>query len=51
MQRLLDDGVDAFVEIGPGKALIGMVKRVAKDAKLLNVEDAASLDTTIGALR
>ena len=51
MQRLVQDGVDVFVEIGPGKALIGMMKRVAKDAKHLNVEDAASLDATIGGLQ
>jgi len=51
---LLSNGVTRFVEVGPGKALIGMVKRVpgfnADTMKLLNVEDAASLDATLGAL-
>lgn len=47
---LTGEGVDRFVEIGPGKALTGMVKRMAKGATLLNVEDQASLDQTLPAL-
>ncbi len=51
VERLLAEGVDTFVEIGPGKALSGMIKRMTKDAKLLNVEDVASLNATVEALR
>lgn len=55
IQFLIAQGVTTFVEVGPGKALIGMVKRTpgfdAATMKLLNVEDAASLDATIVALR
>ncbi|MFZ9886820.1 MAG: ACP S-malonyltransferase [Myxococcota bacterium] len=47
---LLAQGVDRFVEVGPGKALSGMLKRMAKDAKFMNVEDPASLDATLCAL-
>ncbi len=46
-QLLVESGVDRFVEIGPGKALSGMVKRMAKGASLLNVEDEASLAATL----
>jgi len=36
-------GVGRFVEIGPGKVLSGLIKRIAKDAAVQNIEDAASL--------
>lgn len=53
--RLLGEGVETFVEVGPGKVLCGLVKAIAKDAgkevKLLNVEDQASLQTTIEAFQ
>ena len=44
------DGYDTFVEIGPGKVLSGLVKRIAKDAKVLNVEDQKSMNETLHAL-
>ncbi len=51
VQRMLADGVDTFVEVGPGKVLNGIVKRMNKETKLGNVEDAASLDAAIETLR
>jgi [acyl-carrier-protein] S-malonyltransferase len=44
------DGYDTFIEIGPGKVLSGLVKRIAKDAKVLNVEDQKSMTDTLGVL-
>ncbi len=47
-------GVTGFVEVGPGKALVGMVKRtpgLIEGSKLLNVEDDKSLAATLAALR
>ncbi len=37
-------GVTRFVEVGPGKVLTGLVRRIAPDAEVANVEDPASLD-------
>jgi [acyl-carrier-protein] S-malonyltransferase len=52
---LFAEGVETFVEVGPGKVLVGLVKAIAKEAgkevKLLNVEDQTSLQTTLEALQ
>jgi [acyl-carrier-protein] S-malonyltransferase len=41
--RMTDDGIDAFVEFGPGRVLAGLVRRIRKDARVLSVGDAAGL--------
>jgi [acyl-carrier-protein] S-malonyltransferase len=43
VQKMAELGVERFVEIGPGKVLSGLVKRIFKDAETRNVEDIASL--------
>jgi len=43
MQLLMSHGVDTFVEAGPGKVLSGLMRQINRDVKMLNVEDAASL--------
>ncbi len=43
-------GVTRVVELGPGKVLCGIVKRIAKDIETFNVEDSASLEKTLAAL-
>jgi [acyl-carrier-protein] S-malonyltransferase len=50
MQLLLGEGVGTFVELGPGKVLSGLIRQTNRDAKCLNVEDAASLEATRAAL-
>ena len=44
------EGFDTFIEVGPGKVLSGLVKRIAKDAVIRNVEDRKSLQETLSAL-
>ncbi len=55
VSKLLAEGVETFVEVGPGKVLCGLVKAIAKEAgkevKLLNVEDSASLQAAVEALQ
>ena len=48
--KMIEDGVDTFVEVGPGKALSGFIKKVSKEVKIFNVEDMASLNKTLEGL-
>ena len=50
INTLTAGGFDTFIEVGPGKVLSGLVKRIAKDAKVLNVEDQKSLNDALAAL-
>jgi [acyl-carrier-protein] S-malonyltransferase len=50
MRYLLAQGFTRFIELGPGTALTGFMKRISKDVQMLNVSDAASLETTVAAL-
>jgi [acyl-carrier-protein] S-malonyltransferase len=50
INRMTEQGYDTFIEIGPGKVLSGLVKRIARDAKVMNVEDQKSMGETLGAL-
>lgn len=50
MRFLLAQGYTRFIELGPGTALSGFMKRIDKTAQMLNVADAASLEATVKAL-
>lgn len=50
LRRMLADGVDTFVEIGPGKTLCGFVKKITKDVSVYHVEDMQSLEEVKAAL-
>src|SRR5256885_8160105 len=47
MRFLLGQGFNRFIELGPGSALSGFMKRINKDAQMLNVTDVASLEQTL----
>ncbi len=50
VERLLREGVDTFVEVGPGKVLTGLIRRIAPAARTLPVEDMAGLEAAVSAL-
>ena len=50
VQAMERAGVTKVIELGPGKVLCGLVKRISKSIECLNVEDPASLDKTLAAL-
>jgi [acyl-carrier-protein] S-malonyltransferase len=49
INRLLDEGVTSFIEVGPGKVLSGLVRQISRQSQILNVEDVQSLDATAAA--
>lgn len=51
IEKMVENGVEIFIEIGPGKVLAGLNKKIAPEAKVFNVFDKASLDATIASLK
>jgi len=47
---IADSGIDTFIEVGPGKVLSGLIKRIEPSAKIFNVEDEKSLNNTLSSL-
>lgn len=50
IQRMLADGIDTFIEVGPGRALSGFVKKIDRKARCLQVSDVPSLQNTLAEL-
>ena len=50
IRDMIDKKVETFIEVGPGKALRGFVRKIDRSKTLLNVEDLASLKVTIDKL-
>lgn len=51
VKKMLELGVDTFIEIGPGKVLSGLVKKVSRQVKAFSVSDEESAETVIKALK
>jgi len=47
VREMIELGVNIFVEVGPGKVLSGLMRQIDRSVRVLNVEDAASLHSTI----
>ncbi|MBN2588808.1 MAG: ACP S-malonyltransferase [Sedimentisphaerales bacterium] len=47
MERLISDGVEQFYEIGPGRVLTGLMKRISRKINVINISSAQSLNEAI----
>ena len=50
IELLIREGVDTFIEVGPGKVLCGLLRQIDRSVRCFNIEDAASLRATQAAL-
>lgn len=50
IRHIVASGIDTFIEVGSGKVLSGLIKRIEPEAKIFNVEDISSLDKTLSEL-
>lgn len=51
VRKMIDLGVDTFIEVGPGKSLTSFVKKIDKNVCVYNVENLETLDKTIENIR
>jgi [acyl-carrier-protein] S-malonyltransferase len=47
IKAMIENGVDTFIEVGPGRVLKGFMRRIDRKVTALNVEDLASLEKTL----
>jgi hypothetical protein len=47
IRNMLKEGVDTFIEIGPGKVLGGFVKKIDKEAKVYSIETVEDMNNVI----
>lgn len=50
VNKMIDSGIDTFIELGAGKVLSGLVKKINKEVKVFNIQDMDSLNKTCESL-
>lgn len=51
IEYMLEQGVDTFIEIGPGSTLKGFIKKINRDVKVYSIENKENLEQMIGELK
>ncbi len=51
VENMIENGVDVFVEVGPGKTLSGLISKINKDVRVLGVEDKETLEAAVAAVK
>ena len=51
IEQMMADGVDCFIEVGPGKTLSGLVKKITDTAQVYKVENVADLEALLESLK
>ena len=51
IESMLEDGVDTFIEIGPGKTLTGFMKKISKETLVMNVEKVEDVQKVVEAVK
>ncbi len=51
LENMRGNGIDTYIETGPGKVLSGLVHRTLSDVKIYHVEDAETLRKTVSAIK
>ena len=51
VEAMINDGVDTFIEIGPGRTLAGFMKKISKEVKTMNVEKLVDIEKVAEALK
>ena len=47
VEKMIADGTDTFIEIGPGKTLTGFMRKINKDVKVMNVDKLADMEKVL----
>ena len=50
VKKMIELGVDTFIELGPGKTLSSFVKKISRDVAVYNVEDLKTLEKLVGGI-